>query len=216
MTATTHRRASIIHGYAATPEDHWFGWLADQLEADGIPTTIPRLPDPQHPDPTRWAAAVRTAVGTPDENSTIIAHSLGCLTVLRHLNALPTPWRLGTLVLVAGFVDPLPALPELDDYIADGCPLGGVSANVDQLTLIRSDADPYVPAPHTDRLAALLGTTPKIIPAAGHFLTSDGFTTLPQALASFSSQPSGTCRSQDPFRSRVPRTSPSALQSPAT
>lgn len=183
MTETTHRRASIIHGYGATPEDHWFGWLGRQLEADGIPTTIPRLPDPQHPDPTRWTEAVRTAVGTPDETSIIIAHSLGCLTVLRHLHSLPTPWRLGTLVLVAGFVDPLTALPELDTYIADGCPLNGISTRIDQLTLIRSDADPYVPPPHTDRLATLLGTSPAVIPGAGHFLTTDGYTTLPQALA---------------------------------
>jgi predicted alpha/beta hydrolase family esterase len=168
---TTHHRASIIHGYGATPEDHWFGWLGEQLEAAGIPTATPRLPNPQHPDPAQWAQAVGTAVGTPDENSIIIAHSLGCLTVLRHLTSLPSPWRVGTLILVAGFVDSLPALPELDAYIANGCPLDGIGANVRQLTLIRSDADPYVPAPHTDRLATLLGTTPKIIPAAGHFLT---------------------------------------------
>ncbi|GAA0958600.1 alpha/beta hydrolase [Kribbella koreensis] len=180
--ATTHQRATIIHGYGATPEDHWFGWLAQQLESHGIPTSVPRLPNPLHPDPTHWSAIVRTAVGTPDEHSIVIAHSLGCLTVLRHLASLPTPWRLGTLILVAGFVDPLPVFPELDAYIADGCPLEAITPNVDQLTIIRSDADPYVPPAHTDRLAALLGTTSTVIPAAGHFLTTDGFTTLPQAL----------------------------------
>ncbi|MFI5708416.1 RBBP9/YdeN family alpha/beta hydrolase [Kribbella sp. NPDC051620] len=190
--ATTPRRAAIIHGYGATPEDHWFGWLAGQLESHGIPTTIPRLPNPLHPDRTQWSAAVRTAVGIPDENSTIIAHSLGCLTVLRHLATLTTPWRLGNLVLVAGFLNPLPALPELDPYIADGCPLDGITPNVDHLTIIRSDTDPYVPAPHTDRLAALLQTTPKIIPAAGHFLTTDGFTTLPQALRPLHLRPTTT------------------------
>ncbi|MEU6753362.1 alpha/beta hydrolase [Spirillospora sp. NPDC046719] len=181
-TPTSGRRASIIHGYGATPADHWFGRLAERLRQAGVPTTIPALPTPETPDPAEWTAAVRADVGTPDEGTVIVAHSLGCLTVLRYLRALPSPWRLGALVLVAGFVDPLPALPELDAYIADGCDVEGLAAHVDRLTILRSDADPYVPTGHTDRLARLLGTTAEIVPGAGHFLASDGITDLPQAL----------------------------------
>jgi len=48
---------------------------------------------------------------TPDEGTVVVAHSLGCLSVLRRLRSLTGPWRLGTLVLVAGFLEPLPALP---------------------------------------------------------------------------------------------------------
>ncbi|MFF0526432.1 RBBP9/YdeN family alpha/beta hydrolase [Actinomadura nitritigenes] len=181
-TPTSGRRASIIHGYGATPADHWFGRLAERLRQTGVPTTIPALPTPETPDPAEWTAAVRADVGTPDEGTVIVAHSLGCLTVLRYLRSLPSPWRLGALVLVAGFVDPLPALPELDAYIADGCDVEGLAAHVDRLTILRSDADPYVPTGHTDRLARLLGTTAEIVPGAGHFLASDGITDLPQAL----------------------------------
>jgi serine hydrolase len=175
---TTQQRASIIHGYGATPEDHWFGWLAEQLQADGIPTSIPALPTPQTPDPAQWKDAVRTDLGTPDEHSIVVAHSLGCLTVLRHLRSLPSPWRLGTLVLVSGFVDQLPALPDLNAYIGDGCDVTGLSSHIDRLTVIRSDADPYVPPGHTDRLADLLGTSAQIVPGAGHFLASDGVASL--------------------------------------
>jgi len=32
------KRAFIIHGYGATPEDHWFSWLAQQLQAAGVAT----------------------------------------------------------------------------------------------------------------------------------------------------------------------------------
>ncbi|KUO02520.1 RBBP9/YdeN family alpha/beta hydrolase [Streptomyces caeruleatus] len=175
---TTQRRASIIHGYGATPEDHWFGWLAEQLRADGVPTTIPALPSPQAPDPAQWAAAVRADLGTPDKHSIVVAHSLGCLTVLRHLRSLPSPWRLGTLVLVSGFVDRLPALPDLNAYIGHGCDVTGLGNRIDRLTIIRSDADPYVPPAHTDRLAGLLGIPAQVIPGAGHFLASDGVTSL--------------------------------------
>ncbi|WP_225630838.1 RBBP9/YdeN family alpha/beta hydrolase [Streptomyces solaniscabiei] len=178
---TTRQRASIIHGYGATPEDHWFGWLAERLRADGIPTTVPALPAPHDPDPEQWAQAVRTELGTLDEHSIVVAHSLGCLTVLRHLRSLPSPWRLGTLVLVSGFVDRLPALPELDAYIGHGCDVTGLRDHIDRLTIIRSDADPYVPPGHTDSLADLLGVPAHIVPGGGHFLASDGVTSLREA-----------------------------------
>jgi hypothetical protein len=186
-TGTTHRRASIIHGYGASPEDHWFGWLAGRLGADGIPTTVPALPNSQDPDPAQWTEAVRTGLGTPDEHSIVVAHSLGCLTVLRHLRSLPAPWHLGTLVLVSGFVDPLPALPQLDSYIADGCDVEGLGNRVGRLRIFRSDTDPYVPPGHTDRLAELLGVSPEVVPGAGHFLASDGVTSLPEVLDAITS-----------------------------
>jgi predicted alpha/beta hydrolase family esterase len=186
-TGTTQRRASIIHGYGASPEDHWFGWLAEQLKADGIPTTIPALPNPQDPDPAQWTEAVRADLGTLNENSIIVAHSLGCLTVLRHLRSLPDAWHLGTLVLVSGFVDQLPALPDLNTYIGDGCDVEGLSNYVGRLTVIRSDADPYVPPGHTDRLASLLGISAEVVPGAGHFLASDGVTSLPEVFEAIAS-----------------------------
>ncbi|MER7829597.1 alpha/beta hydrolase [Streptomyces sp. NPDC095602] len=180
---TTPRRATIIHGYAATPEDHWFGWLAARLEARGITTAVPALPDAEAPDPDRWSAAVAARVGTPDEGSALVAHSLGCVTALRHLRSLRGPWRLGALVLVSGFVDPLPALPALDPHVRGPLDLAGIRDHVDRLTVIRSDADPFVPPGHTDRLAGLLGTSAQVVPGAGHFLASDGVTSLPEALA---------------------------------
>jgi hypothetical protein len=89
------------------------------------------------------------------------------------LRSLPEPWRLGTLVLVAGFVD-----------------------RIDRLAILRSDADPLVPAAHTDRLAALLGTSAQVVPGAGHFLASDGVTSLPEALEAVAPQAQGAQEAQ--------------------
>ncbi|WP_159846269.1 RBBP9/YdeN family alpha/beta hydrolase [Nocardia sp. CY41] len=186
---TTPTRAVVIHGYHATPDDHWFPWLADRLEAAGTATDVPAMPDPGDPDPEAWLAATARAVGTPDEGDAVVAHSLGCLTVLRHLTALPGRWRLGHLVLVAGFVDPLPALPELDAYIASGCEVSAIPAQVNRLTIFRSDEDEYVPTAHTDRLAALLGVTARTIPGTGHFLADDGITELREVLGVLRTEP---------------------------
>jgi len=176
---TTGRRALIFHGYGATPEDHWFGWLAGRLEADGIPVTVPALPGPLAPDRAAWEDAVRAALGAPAEGTIVVAHSLGCLAVLRALGSLEGPWRLGVLVLVAGFLDPLPALPGLDGFIAGGSEVAGLAEHIDRLVVLRSDRDDFVPTAHTDRLAALLGTRARIVEGAGHFLADDGVTALP-------------------------------------
>lgn len=176
------RQAVIFHGYGATPEDHWFSWLAERLNRTGVPTHVPALPDPGAPDPSRWAAASAEALGVPGSESIVIAHSLGCLTVLRHLSSLSDPWRVGTLVLVSGFIDKLPALPGLDDFIGEGVNLAGIRERVGSLTIMRSDDDPYVPTGHTDHLARLLDTSVLVVPGAGHFLATDGVTSLPHAL----------------------------------
>lgn len=182
-SGTTHERAVIFHGYSATPADHWFGWLADRLETDGISTTIPSLPSPLDPESRAWVTAVGRALGRPDEHTIVVAHSLGCLAVLRSLRSLAEPWRVGELVLVSGFVDPLPALPELDAFIGEGGDFSGISHHVDRITVIRSDDDPLVPPALTDRLANLLGVSAHVVPGAGHFLGADGITSLPQAYA---------------------------------
>lgn len=177
---TTH--AVIFHGYGATPADHWFNWLAQRLENAGIPTRIPALPDSAAPSRERWAATAAEELGNPGRETIVVAHSLGCLTVLRHLASLTGPWQVGTVVLVSPFVDPLPGLPDLDDFIADGVDLSGVREKIGSLTILRSDDDAHVPVELTDRLAGLLGTSAQVVPGAGHFLGSDGVTTLPHAL----------------------------------
>ncbi|MET3862691.1 putative alpha/beta hydrolase family esterase [Dietzia sp. 2505] len=181
MTTVGTTQAVIFHGYGATPADHWFGWLAEQLEHAGVPTRIPALPDSAAPSPDTWAATAAEQLGNPGTGTIVVAHSLGCLTVLRHLASLKGAWKVGTLVLVSGFVDPLPGLPELDDFIGDAVDLSGVRERTGSLTVLRSDDDDHVPVELTDRLAGLLGTSAQVVPGAGHFLATDGVTTLRHA-----------------------------------
>lgn len=172
-------RAVIVHGYGAGPEEHWFGWLAAQFGAIGVNATVPALPDPTAPHPSAWAAAVDAAVGRPDEQTTLVGHSLGSIVVLRHLAGLDGDWRLGHLALVAGFADPLPDLPELDEFVTS-CDLDRVRRHADHITVMRSDNDSIVPAGHTDALADRLGTRPVVAPGRGHFLASEGASSLPE------------------------------------
>ena len=182
-------RAVIVHGWGAGPADHWFGWLAGQLQAAGVPTRIPALPDSQRPRLEQWLAALDEAAGAPDERTLLIAHSLGTITTLHWLSQ-RRPARIGGLVLAAGFDRRLPRLRTiggwpLDPYID--------AAQVDEPAIARMAAgrlhhiigsdDGVVPPAQSRALAARLGGRVHEVPGGGHLLASQGFARLPAAWA---------------------------------
>src|SRR5690606_4660839 len=85
-------RVHIIHGYAASPADHWFPWLERELERRGARVDIVELPASDAPRPEAWLQALEVQVGRPDRNTFFVAHSLGGITLLRYLESLqPEP-----------------------------------------------------------------------------------------------------------------------------
>lgn len=176
------QRVIIVHGYEAAPNAHWFPWLQDALEAKGISVTAVPLPAPDTPEREAWESAVNAALGVPDARTVIVAHSLGAITALRVLAALPEPWELGGLVLVAGFVKPLDVLPELDGYLATDVDVERLARSIRKRTVIRSDTDPFVPPAASDELAKRLNAQLQVHPEAGHFMEEDGVTKFPSLL----------------------------------
>ena len=59
MTPRNPWRVFIIHGFDASPEEHWFPWLEAQLRERGIQVTRLRMPDSSYPDFDRWQATMR-------------------------------------------------------------------------------------------------------------------------------------------------------------
>lgn len=176
------RRVIIVHGYEAAPDANWFPWLQGALEAEGIVVTVVPLPTPDTPDKAAWENAVSAALGEPDAKTGIVAHSLGAVTALRVLAGLPEPSELGSLVLVAGFTEPLDALPELDGYLATDVDVERLARSIAERTVIRSETDPFVPPEASDDLAKRLDARLQVYPGAGHFMAEDGVTTLPALL----------------------------------
>ncbi|MDQ0850670.1 putative alpha/beta hydrolase family esterase [Arthrobacter sp. B3I9] len=189
MTATSSdvpirsvQRVVVVHGYESSPDANWFPWLQSVLEAGGIAVTVVPLPGPDDPDKAAWEDAVGAALGVPDATTVVVAHSLGAVTALRVLAALPEPWELGALVLVAGFTEPLEALPELDGFLATDVDVERVAASIGERTVLRSDTDPFVPPEASDDLARRLDARLQVHPGAGHFMADDGVTRLPALL----------------------------------
>jgi predicted alpha/beta hydrolase family esterase len=173
-------RIVVAHGYRADPSRHWFPWLVDHYSAATV--TMVGLPEPERPDLETWVHAAGAAIGEVGEETILVGHSLGCVTLLHALNRRTDAWRLGGLVLVAGFVDPLPDLPALDPFTEEPLDLHRIRRQTGMRHVLRSDDDDVVPPELTDRMAGLLDAPVTLVPGAGHFVDRQGVREVPALL----------------------------------
>lgn len=186
----------IVHGFGATPQDHWFPWLARAVPgAERI-----ALPDPTAPSAARWVPLVADALERLGDGTAVVAHSLGNATVLQALHRLAgagRPTRLSSFTAVAPFVSSVPPTgdPALDAFLwghdcgqpaqhafFEGLDLPALRPLLGAVRVLRSDDDPIVPARLSDEVAAALGVRAEVVAGAGHFLASDGMHELPTLL----------------------------------
>ncbi len=97
------KRVFIIHGWEGYPEEGWFPWLKKELEKKGFEVHVPAMPHPSTPTIEDWVQHLATTVGEVDENAFFIGHSIGCQTILRYLQTLPSNKKIGGVVCVAGW-----------------------------------------------------------------------------------------------------------------
>lgn len=67
----------IVPGYKASPEDHWFPWLAMELSARNICSRVLNMPSPGQPKLSDWIDTLEKAAARPNSDLFIVAHSLG-------------------------------------------------------------------------------------------------------------------------------------------
>lgn len=77
----------LIHGFKASSQTGFFPWLKDELHKLGHEVIVPDLPQPDSPDPEAWTKALLEEVGTVDEQTIVVGHSLGGTMALRFLEA---------------------------------------------------------------------------------------------------------------------------------
>ncbi|MGE8558178.1 MAG: RBBP9/YdeN family alpha/beta hydrolase [Acinetobacter sp.] len=170
------KKVYIVPGDQASPNDHWFPWLSQQIQYAGHSARRLLLPDPDTPNFQSWQQALALQIPHLDPNSIIVAHGLGCLASLHFLTQALSQTQIKGLILVAGFKDKLTALPELDGFIRQAkLDMSILQKQIATRFLLFSCNDPYVSPPKALLLGHYINAQMQEVNHAGHFMRSDGF-----------------------------------------
>ena len=184
MTPTfsnANKRVFIIHGFDAHPRKHWFVWLKQQVENLGASAEILSMPNPQKPILEEWIECIKHNVGMPNKDTFFVAHSLGTISTLRYIHTLKQDKqnpKIGGILLVSGFCNPLPSLPELDSFAKGDLDFANIITRVKNRIVISAQDDEIVPYEFSKNLAQNIEATFVGEPKGGHFMQSDGFDTF--------------------------------------
>ncbi|MGM9892548.1 RBBP9/YdeN family alpha/beta hydrolase [Limosilactobacillus sp.] len=171
------KKAYLIHG-TSTRDDDWFPWL-EQAAKPGIDLDRLWLPDPFSPHRQEWDAAIDQQIPASDQ-LILVAHSLGCISALRYVER--HHLRDVRLLLVGAFDQPLPAYPQLNEFVTPAVDYHLITPRVTKATVITAKDDPIAPYQGSVAVAHHLGAKLIVQETGGHFLGPDGFTEFPLAL----------------------------------
>jgi uncharacterized protein len=172
----------IVHGYAASPSDHWFPWLKKALESRGATVSILSLPSPNNPQTDEWQQALEAQVTKLNKQTYFVGHSLGGIALLRYLENTTHTSNIGGYILVSGFNASLPILPQLDHFITPDINYPKLVEIAEHRVVIAASNDYAVPISLSKDLADALDAEFSEVADGGHFLGSDGYTSFPLLL----------------------------------
>lgn len=183
------KRAIVIHGWGGNPDEAWMPNLKRMLAERGYTIIAPQMPDTDTPKMASWVAKVTELIGTPDSDTHLVGHSVGCQAIMRAIAALPDGSRVGHVVLVApwfnlteeGGKDDADCKPWLDTPIDTDA----VRRRTEDITAIFSDDDPLVPLSDSELFRERLDAHIVVEHGMGHMSSDSGITELPSAIAPF-------------------------------
>ncbi len=171
----------LIHGFAATIQSNWFPWIEKKVNHElGISVQAISLPNSIKPNLHEWIESLNEEVSDPDETTLFIAHSLGCITLLKYIERLPTNVIIGGIILISAFDERIPLIPLINPFVEKKPDYAVITSKVKNIKVVSSTNDVIVPSKYTKKVAKELQTTLIEIPKAGHFTTQDGYTSFPE------------------------------------
>lgn len=166
----------------------WFPWLAGELKNRGYEIVAPQLPKAEEPRKEAWVPALASAVGTPDAETFLIGHSMGCPTILRYLETLPEGVTVGGVLFVAGFLNHIKNLENASDeeighsWTDAPYDLAKIRSHVPKSIALFSDTDIWVSLDNGDLFKEGIGSEIIIEHDREHFTESEEPAVLAAAL----------------------------------
>ncbi|GIQ61240.1 hypothetical protein Flavo103_43750 [Flavobacterium collinsii] len=175
------KKVIIIHGFKGNPEEGWKPWLKKELESQGYKVLVPPMPNSERPKLNEWLCSLGQTIGMPNEDTYMVGHSLGCITIIRYLEGLSDEAKIGGAVFVGGFTSNI-GLEEFENFFKTDIDWKKVKQKSNSFTAIHSTNDPYVSLDHSNSFKEKLKAETIIEEDKGHFFGDDGVTELPSVL----------------------------------
>jgi hypothetical protein len=139
------------------------------------------MPNAQVPQLQEWLPYIQQVAEALDENTYLVGHSLGCITILKYLESLEDTVKIGGAILVAGFAEPID-LKELNNFFVSKLDDTKTRKAAKNIVLVHSDTDEYVPLWQGERMSQRFDAKLIVLNNAGHITEMVGFTELPVVL----------------------------------
>lgn len=185
------KQVFIIHGWGGNPEEGWFPWLEKELEKKGYLVSIPTMPNTNEPVIKKWVSHLSKIVGTVDEETYFVGHSIGCQAIMRYLETLPNNAKVRGVIFVAGWFnltedtwDETYTKEIANPWIKEPINFDKIKKLTRKIVEIASDNDPYVPLSDKDIFKKKLGAEIIVLHNSGHISGEDGIKKLPSVLKS--------------------------------
>ena len=178
MYNSNMKKILFLQSWYSKITDNWYEWLKRELDASGYETHFEDIPEMRKDTPDmNTILTYIESLHFIDENTTIIAHSLGCLLALR----LGEHHSFKKMILVSGWdFDDLTT--EHSSFWKNKINHDKIKSHVKEICVIHSDTDPYITAFSAREMSKRLGAEFLLIKNGGHITAKDGFTEFPQLL----------------------------------
>src|SRR5258708_24096010 len=164
------KNALLLHGTSGSHASNWLPWLKKELGMQGYKVWLPDLPKANRPRMSRYNKFIFKNWEF-DKDSIIIAHSSGAAATLGVLQAIPQDIKIKKAILVAGFKDDLGWVETKNLFDID-LDFAKIQNQAQEIILIHSDNDSYVPLSHAEFLKEKLNAKLKVIKSQKHFSIS--------------------------------------------
>ncbi len=166
----------IIHRWGGLPQDDFYPWLKKELEKRHHEVIIPEMPDTHYPKINEWVDVLEKM--NIDNNTILIGHSIGTLTILHYLQKQKT--KIAEAVFVAGWFNlseetmQEEGTPEIvNPWLEAPMNFDKIKKNCSKFVALFSDNDPYVPVEEAKLFEQRLNAKTIIEHSKGHYNDSE-------------------------------------------
>jgi leucyl-tRNA synthetase len=158
----------LVHGYAGGSDAHFLPWVRKQLEEKGHIVHVPTLPNTKNPDIEEQISFLKKEV-TFDEETIVVAHSLGSVVALKAIESLEAPIK--RLILVGGFLDTdIKTNKKYFETFNWKFDFKKIKANVREIVVLHDENDDVIPPAQAEKFERRLGArVVRVTAAEPHF-----------------------------------------------